>query len=279
MHMLTLSQPKKTPKVTKLNAPKTPNGDASATKKTASKTKKKVVTAPKAEDEEEKPQMTEEERMQTREKAILYLRHRLQKGFLARDQAPKEDEMANMAEFFTQLEGYESLEPVIIRNTKIHKVLKAIVKLASVPKEDEYNFKKRSSAMLEVWNKRMEADGNDAAAAKTADDDKEKAGDKTPQTNGSGLDAEKEAQKEVLAEAKKDAEEGAAKPVEGQEIEMKDAEASEKPAETSEEKRADEAAAKIEEKVAAPTTASAASAEGKKTDGDGDVSMTTAEQE
>ena len=60
--------------------------------------------------------------------------------------------MPGMAEFFSQLEAYNDLEASIIRGTKIHKVLKAIVKLASVPKDDEFHFKKRSSALLEVWN-------------------------------------------------------------------------------------------------------------------------------
>ena len=109
--------------------------------------------------------MSEAEKLQNREKAILYLRHRLQKGFLSRDQAPQEAEMAGMADFFTQLEGYESLEPAIIRNTKVHKVLKAIVKLAAIPKEEQYNFKKRSAALLEVWNKRMDTEPESAPAS------------------------------------------------------------------------------------------------------------------
>ena len=46
--------------------------------------------------------------------------------------------MSAMADFFSQLEGYENLEPSIIRATKVHKVLKAIVKLASIPKDDLY---------------------------------------------------------------------------------------------------------------------------------------------
>ena len=70
-----------------------------------------------------------------------------------------------MADFFTQLEGYESLEPAIIRNTKVHKVLKAIVKLAAIPKEEQYNFKKRSAALLETWNKRMETEPESAPAS------------------------------------------------------------------------------------------------------------------
>ena len=157
-------QPKKTPKVTKLNPPKLSNGDSS---KKSSKPKKKVVQAPAEDEEEAKPQMSEAEKLATREKAVLYLRHRLQKGFLSRDQAPQEAEMAAMADFFSQLEAYENLEPSIIRATKVHKVLKAIVKLSSIPKDELYNFKKRSAAMLEVWNKRMEAEGDTAPASAT----------------------------------------------------------------------------------------------------------------
>lgn len=257
------AKPKKTPKVTKLNGPKTPNGDASTAKK--SKPKKKVVSAPKS-DEEEKPQMTDEERLAQREKAVLYLRHRLQKGFLSRDQAPKEDEMASMAEFFTQLEGYENLEPSIIRVTKIHKVLKAIVKLASVPKDDEFSFKTRSSAMLEIWNKRLEADGD--APAGSGDKEKSAAPAEASATNGEAAapppteatetpadepKATEDATKEIAAAGttKAEAEEGAAKPTEGQEIEMQDAEASEKAPTTETEKAADSNAGQIEEKVEA----------------------------
>ncbi len=217
-------KPKKTPKVTKLNAPKTPNGEDSA-KKSSAKPKKKV-SAPKADEAEEetKPQLTEAEKIQQREKAVLYLRHRLQKGFLSRDQAPQESEMAAMADFFVQLENYENLEPVIIRNTKIHKVLKAVVKLNSIPKDEEYNFKKRSAAMLEIWNKRMESDSGDAApAAASTSEAKEDAPEKSeaPAVNGDSKEEEPEAK------------EGAEKGIE----------------EKGEEKVAEEAEKKIDEKT------------------------------
>lgn len=72
--------------------------------------------------------------------------------------------MVGMAEFFTQLESYADLEPQIIRVTKIHKVLKAIVKLQSIPKEEEFNFKKRSSDLLSAWTKAMDSDETAATA-------------------------------------------------------------------------------------------------------------------
>lgn len=220
--------------MTKLNAPKTPNGDASATKKSASKSKKKIVQAPKDEEEDEKPQMTEAEKLATREKAVLYLRHRLQKGFLSRDQAPQEAEMAAMADFFSQLEAYENLEPAIIRATKVHKVLKAIVKLSSIPKDEEFGFKKRSAAMLEIWNKRMEADGDVAPPSATEPKAPslpavEKAAEKAPQTNGEKPTEPAPAEAEP---AKDDAD-----PKEGAQEEIKE--------------KAEEAADKLDEKVGA----------------------------
>jgi hypothetical protein len=89
---------------------------------------------------------------------VLYLRHRLQKGFLARDQAPKEEEMANMNDYLKQLEDTKNLEAETIRKTKVHKVLKAIVKLESIPKEEEYNFKSRSQALLQQWSTALAAE-------------------------------------------------------------------------------------------------------------------------
>ena len=41
---------------------------------------------------------------------------------------------------------------VLLQSTKINKVLKAIMKLASVPRDEEYHFRKRSTDLLEKWN-------------------------------------------------------------------------------------------------------------------------------
>lgn len=81
------------------------------------------------------------------------MRHKLQKGLLTRDQEPKADEMKQMSEYVTKLEGYAELEVAIIRATKINKVLKAILKLPVIPKEDEFQFKPRSQTLLDKWNK------------------------------------------------------------------------------------------------------------------------------
>ena len=156
---LILYQPAKTPKTStklKLGSKQTPNGEASASKSTKPK---KTVIKPDDEDakDSEKP-LTEAELLEKRRKTVLYLRHRLQKGFLARDEPPKEEEMKSMNEFFTQLENFADLELSILKLTKIHKVLKAILKLSSIPKEDEFKFMDRSNRLLQGWNRVLVGD-------------------------------------------------------------------------------------------------------------------------
>lgn len=83
----------------------------------------------------------------------MYLRHKLQRGLLTREQQPREDEMESMSSFINILEKFEDLEVSIIRGTKINKVFKAILKLDSIPREEDFKFKKRSQALLDKWNK------------------------------------------------------------------------------------------------------------------------------
>ena len=89
---------------------------------------------------------------------VLFVRYKLQQGFLSRDQAPKEEEMAIMSNYITKLEAHADLEVSIIRATKINKVLKAIVKLDSIPKDEEYQFRRRSTDILAKWKNRLQSD-------------------------------------------------------------------------------------------------------------------------
>ncbi|KAH0559452.1 hypothetical protein GP486_004033 [Trichoglossum hirsutum] len=194
------SKPVKTPKrpkkavpttKLKLSTPKTPNGIASSksatkstskTKATKSKTpssKKSKVKVDEDEDMEdagespkvEQKPLSMEELRRRREKEILYFRHKLQKGFLTRDQMPKEHEMDSMADLITKLENFADLEGSIIRVTKIHKVLRAIIKLSSIPRDDEFHFKKRSHNLLAVWNKILASEPEPPTAASGTDKD------------------------------------------------------------------------------------------------------------
>jgi hypothetical protein len=63
-----------------------------------------------------------------------------------------------MSEYIKILEKLNDLEVSIIRATKINKVLKAILKLDTIPKEEEFKFKPRSQALLDRWNKLMDGE-------------------------------------------------------------------------------------------------------------------------
>jgi hypothetical protein len=102
-------------------------------------------------------------RLTNHQKEILFLRHKLQKGLLTKDQEPKEEEMLQMSEYVNKLAGYADLEVSIIRATKINKVLKAILKVPNIPKEDEFQFKPRSQSLLDKWNKLLASEGTPAA--------------------------------------------------------------------------------------------------------------------
>ncbi|KAF1912423.1 hypothetical protein BDU57DRAFT_582678 [Ampelomyces quisqualis] len=160
-------KPAKTPKTKLKLTTKTPKDASAAKPKKEPKSKKKSSEEADPAPLEEPP-LTEEERLAKREKQVLYLRHRLQKGFLSRDQAPKDDDMANMSDYLKQLELHDDLEAEVIKKTKVHKVLKAIVKLNSIPKEEEFGFKQRSSELLTKWTGALAADEPAAAPMETA---------------------------------------------------------------------------------------------------------------
>jgi hypothetical protein len=147
------------------------SGKASETKSTkSSKSKKKDTSEDKTaaaskEPTPKEPSLTPEERHARKEKEVLFLRHKLQKGLLTRDQEPKEEEMELMSNYITKLEGFPDLEVSIIRATKINKVLKAILKLDNIPRESEFKFKERSQVLLDKWNKLLAVDGGSAAPA------------------------------------------------------------------------------------------------------------------
>lgn len=195
----------------------------------------------------------------------MYIRHKLQKGFISREYPPKEEEMGAMANFFQKLEGHEELEVSMIRSTKIHRVLKMIAKLNSIPKDEEYHFRRRSIDLLAKWKNLLDSD--------LPADEKEKEKDSEPTTNGVHKETEeaseaaekieKAADKE--SEEDKTAEEAADKgnkeaPSESKDEEMPDVEAEEKkqdedlakeaPKEGETENSAEKADEKTEEKAA-----------------------------
>lgn len=105
-----------------------------------------------------------------------------------------------MSDFLAELEGYPDLEGSIIRATKIHKVLKGLIKLPSIPLDEEFRFKERSVDLLGKWNEIL---SNDTTTGLSGEKDDETKGedashDTAPTVNGGSKDHEEQAK---LAEA------------------------------------------------------------------------------
>ncbi|CAF9924722.1 MAG: hypothetical protein ALECFALPRED_002820 [Alectoria fallacina] len=203
-------KPAKTPKTAtklKLTTPKTPATEPSSKKKTAKPKVKATATKSGSEEEvvtpkvEEKPP-TPAQMKEMKEKKVLYYRHKLQRGFLSRDTMPKEDEMKSMSDFLSELETYPDLEGSIIRTTKIHKVLRQMLKLPSIPLDEEFHFKTRSLDLLAKWNETLSNDPNGGGAGDRDDEAKPEVSTIAPATNGeTSKDVEEQAEKAEAGEA------------------------------------------------------------------------------
>lgn len=83
--------------------------------------------------------------------------------------------MATMGTYFEKLEKHADLEVSIIRSTKINKVLKMIVKLNSIPRDEEFKFRERAINILSNWKNVLDsdapADGSKPTPNGTAKDD------------------------------------------------------------------------------------------------------------
>lgn len=110
--------------------------------------------------------------------------------------------MPQMATYIKKLEAYDDkLEVSIIRNTKINKVLKGIIKLNSIPKDEEFSFRERSVKLLGVWNQLL--------GAEPADSDKKDEKKQPPSpatTNGVHKEAEEKAEEKIEPDVKENEE-------------------------------------------------------------------------
>lgn len=114
--------------------------------------------------------------------------------------------MKGMSDFITMLENFVDLEGSIIRGTKINKVLKAILKLNSIPREEEFHFKDRSQALLDKWNKLLATDGGAANGVNGNSDKKSDTNGVKESTGGSKkADSEKPTETSVEDSGAKDA--------------------------------------------------------------------------
>lgn len=104
-----------------------------------------------------------------------------------------------MSDFLSELETYPDLEGSIIRATKIHKVLKAMIKLHSIPLDEEFQFKKRSHELLDKWTYILSNDPTTGASGDKDEDAKPEAAGVT--TNGTTKETDAQAEEAEAGEA------------------------------------------------------------------------------
>lgn len=103
-----------------------------------------------------------------------------------------------MSDFLSELEVFPDLEGSIIRATKINKVLKAMIKLPSIPLDEDYQFKTRSIDLLAKWNDILSNDTNAGTAGDKGDDTKPET---AATTNGTSKATKQQVQKAEAGEA------------------------------------------------------------------------------
>lgn len=107
-----------------------------------------------------------------------------------------------MSDFLSELETYPDLEGGIIRTTKIHKVLRQMLKLPSIPLDEEFHFKTRSLDLLARWNETLSNDPNGGGVGDKDDEAKPEASTTVPATDGeTAQDIEEQVEKEEPGEA------------------------------------------------------------------------------
>ena len=63
-----------------------------------------------------------------------------------------------MDEHLQALEQHTDLEPEIIRDTKANKLLKVILKLPNILRDEEFKFKERCRVLLERWTRILQSE-------------------------------------------------------------------------------------------------------------------------
>lgn len=77
--------------------------------------------------------------------------------------------MTTMSGYFSKLESYTDLEVSIIRSTRVYKLLRMILKLSFIPRDEEFHFRQRAMDILSKWRGALASDPAGAADEKDKD--------------------------------------------------------------------------------------------------------------
>jgi hypothetical protein len=159
--------------------------------------------------------------------------------------------MASMATYFDKLEKHADLEVSIIRSTKINKVLKMIVKLNSIPRDEDFNFRHRAMNILSSWKNILDAD---TPAGATDKDDKPTANGSNKEDDGADTPKlETEEEKEPESKSAKDDLDSPMPDADAEKVTEPENADGDKPTEITEEKTEEKSTEKSEEMPEEPS--------------------------
>jgi len=70
---------------------------------------------------------------------------------LNKDGVINPDEMENLNKAMKQVEEYDGITAEVLRLTKIGKVMRRVVQLPSIPRDEEFKFKERAEKLCDNW--------------------------------------------------------------------------------------------------------------------------------
>lgn len=86
--------------------------------------------------------------------AVFFIRYRLQRTMLSREQLAQEEDIPAVSDEVKWLEDHH-IDADIVRRTKINKVLKTILKLNSIPRDDEFDIRARFGKLIENYTEML----------------------------------------------------------------------------------------------------------------------------
>lgn len=84
-------------------------------------------------------------------KKVRGWRHSLQRSFLTKTGAINANDMESMNKTLKMVEEYSGINADVLRTTKIGKVMRRIVQLSDIPRNEEFSFKERAEKLCDKW--------------------------------------------------------------------------------------------------------------------------------
>lgn len=129
-------------------------------------------------------------------KKVKEWRHKVQKVFLGKDATINPEDMPSADATFKTVEEYDGMTAEHLRTTKIGKVMKRVMQLSEIPRDDEFHFKDRAEKLCAKWGAIMA--GGDSTHAKEENESTKENGN----SNGNGAaETEEHAAEEAKPEA------------------------------------------------------------------------------